>query len=46
MKKAGSEKARVRETPPMVNVDRGRGGGSLVVGRRGKKGGKLMSFLL
>lgn len=37
VKKAGSEKGRVRETPPMVNVDRGRGGGSLVVGRRERR---------
>lgn len=36
MKKAGSEKSRVTEPPPVVNIDRERGGGSLVLGR-GKK---------
>lgn len=41
MKKACFEKGRVREPPPMVNTDRGRGGGSLVVRRGGKRRGKL-----
>lgn len=40
VKKASSEESRVTEPPPMVNIDRGRGGGSLVSGR-GEKRGKL-----
>lgn len=36
VRKAVSEKGRATEPPPMINMDRGRGGGSLVVGRGGK----------